>query len=145
MRVIVDSNCLVAAALPQHEHHAATLAELARRRAAGQTLIMAAHALVEAYAVLTRLPPPHRLSSHDAWAILDRNWGASAAVALTAAESWRMLRQQAAGGLIGGRVYDGIIAACAKKAKADELLTWNTRHYGVQPETRVLSPVQPTS
>ena len=28
MRVLLDANCLVAAVLPQHEHHASTIAEL---------------------------------------------------------------------------------------------------------------------
>ena len=130
MRVLIDANCLVAAALPQHEHHASTLADLTRRRAAGHTFIMAAHAVLEAYAVLTRLPPPHRLASADAAAVLDHNWGSSETIALTGTETWRLLRQHAAAGTAGGRVYDGMIAACARKAKADEILTWNLRHFG---------------
>lgn len=134
MRVAIDSNCLVAAVLPQHEHHAATVADLARRRAAGQTIVMAANAVLEAYAVLTRLPPPHRLSASDAIAVLDRNWGAAESFALTGPETWRLLRQHAASGLAGGRIYDGVIAACARKGKAGEILTWNVRHFvGVQP------------
>jgi len=48
MRVLLDANCLVAAALTQHEHHRATVADLSRRRAAGHTLVMAAHAVLEA-------------------------------------------------------------------------------------------------
>jgi predicted nucleic acid-binding protein len=130
MRVVIDANCLIAAALPQHEHHAVTLADLGRRRAEGHTFVMAANAVVEAYAVMTRLPPPHRLSPADAAAVLDRNWGASECIALTGSETWRVLRQHAATGLAGGRIYDGAIAACARKAKADEILTWNVRHFG---------------
>lgn len=134
MRVLIDTNCLVAATLPQHELHAATLADLTRRRSAGQTFIMAAHAVLEAYAVLTRLPPPHRLAAADAAAVLDRNWGSTQSIALTGTETWRLLRQQAAAGTVGGRVYDGAIAACARKGKADELLTWNPRHFiGARP------------
>ena len=68
MRVLLDANCLVAAAIAQHEHHRATVSELTRRRAAGQTLVMSAHAVLEAFAVLTRLPPPHRLAPADALA-----------------------------------------------------------------------------
>jgi len=29
----------------------------------------------------------------------------------------------------GGRIYDAVIAACARKAKARELLTWNLKHF----------------
>jgi predicted nucleic acid-binding protein len=129
MRVLIDTNCLVAAALPQHEHHAKTLADLARRRAAGHTFVMAAHAVLEAYAVLTRLPPPHRLAAADAVAVLDRNWGAHESIALTGPETWRLLRLHAAASLSGGRIYDAAIAACARKGKADEILTWHVRHF----------------
>lgn len=129
MRVLLDTSCLVAAAVPQHEHHAATVADLARRRAGGDTFVMAAHAVLEAYAVLTRLPPPHRLAPGDALAVLDRNWGKSETVALTGAESWRVVRRQAPSVIGGGRVYDAHIAACAQKAKVAEILTWNVRHF----------------
>ena len=137
MRVLVDTSCLVAAALPQHEHHAATVADLTRRRAAGHTFVMAAHSVLEAYAVLTRLPPPHRLAPADAAAVLDRNWASTESFALTGAEHWRLLRQVAAAGTAGGRIYDGAIAACARKGKADEILTWHVRHFGGAPPVAV--------
>jgi predicted nucleic acid-binding protein len=140
MRVLLDTNCLVAAALAQHEHHRATLAGLSRRRAAGHALVMAAPAVLEAYAVLTRLPPPHRLAPPDALAVLDRNWGETETVALTATETWRGLRDLAGTGMAGGRIYDGAIAACARKAKCDEILTWNIRHFSGLPGPRAVTP-----
>jgi predicted nucleic acid-binding protein len=140
MRVLLDTSCLVAVALPQHEHHAATVADLARRRAAGQRVVMAAHAVLEAYAVLTRLPPPHRLAPADAIAVLDRNFGKTETVALTGAESWRALRHLAAAEVAGGRVYDRHIAACATKAGVDEILTWNIRHFETTPGISAVAP-----
>lgn len=140
MRVLLDTNCLVAAALPQHEHHAATLADLVRRRAARHVFLMAAPALFETYAVLTRLPPPHRLAPADAMAVLDRNWSGAETIALAGAETWRLMRQLAAAGIAGGRAYDAVIAACAKKGKADEILTWNIRHFSGAGDVRVTTP-----
>jgi predicted nucleic acid-binding protein len=140
MRVLLDTTCLVAAAVTQHEHHAATAADLSRRRAAGHTFVMAAHAVLEAYAVLTRLPPPHRLAPADALSVLDRNWGQAETIALTGAESWRVVRRHAASGIGGGRVYDGHIAACAQKAKVSEILTWNLRHFDGAIGVRVVAP-----
>ncbi|MCC7180642.1 MAG: PIN domain-containing protein [Acidobacteria bacterium] len=140
MRVLLDTSCLVAAVLPQHEHHAATAADLARRRAAGQAFVMAAHAVIEAYAVLTRLPPPHRLAPADALAVLDRNWGRAETVALTGAETWRVVRQHGGAGAAGGRIYDGAIAASARKAQADEILTWNLRHFDGAVGVRAVAP-----
>ncbi len=141
MRVLVDTNCLVAAALAQHEHHRATVSDLSRRRAAGQTLVMSAHALLEAFAVLTRLPPPHRLAPGDALTVLDRNWGDAETMALTATETWRALRDLAAANVGGGRIYDGCIAAGARKAKCDEILTWNVRHFAAAQGVRAVTPL----
>lgn len=140
MRVLLDTTCLVAAALSQHEHHAATVAELGRRRAADQVFVLAAHAVLEAYAVLTRLPPPHRLAPDDAFAVLERNWAQTETVALTGSESWRLLRRQAAARVTGGRVYDAHIDACARKAHVDEILTWNVRHFDVVSAVRSVAP-----
>lgn len=140
MRVLLDANCLIAAAITQHEYHRATITELSRRRAAGQVMVMAAHALLEAYAVLTRLPPPHRLAPTDAVTVLDRNWSDAETVALTATETWRVVRELAAAGISGGRIYDGCIAASARKGKCDEILTWNIRHFAGLPGPRAVTP-----
>jgi len=53
-----DTNCMVALLLPWHEHHARAKAETERRLDDGEILVLAAHTLVEAYTVLTRLPAP---------------------------------------------------------------------------------------
>lgn len=140
MRVLLDTNCLVAAALPQHEHHAATLADLSRRRSSGHTFLMAAPALLETYAVLTRLPPPHRLAPADALLVIDRNWGTAETIALTANETWRLLRQLGAESVPGGRAYDAAIAECANKGKADEILTWNVRHFDGAGHVKIVTP-----
>ena len=129
MRVLLDTNCLVALASPAHEHHAATFADYQRRRAAGQEFIVAAHAITEAYSVLTRLPAPHRLAPPDARDVLEKTWSKSGGIALTAAELWRVVRKCADSGMTGGRIHDVVIAECARKGKAGEILTWNTRHF----------------
>lgn len=89
-----------------------------------------APALVESYAVLTRLPAPHRLAAPDAWALLDANFISSAdVVALGASDYPALLRAVVSQGIHGGRTYDAVIGACARKAGADELLTLNRRHF----------------
>ena len=140
-RVLVDSSCIVAAALPPHEHHVATVSDLSRRRTAGHAFLVAAHSVVEAYAVLTRLPSPYRLSAVDALAVLERNWSTMETVTLNGAESWRVVKRLAGAGVAGGRVYDGLIAECARKAKADELLTWNVRHFAGPHGARAMTPL----
>ncbi len=143
MRVLLDTNCLIAAAITQHEHHRATVADLSRRRAAGHVFVLAAHGLVEACAVLTRLPPPHRLAPADALTVLDRNWSKAETIALTAAETWRTLSDLAEMGIAGGRIYDGCIAAAARKAKCGEILTWNVRHFAGLFGAKAVAPAEP--
>lgn len=128
-RHLCDTSVLVATVCSWHEHHERTLAELARRERAAEELVLSPHSLVEAYAVLTRFPAPHRLWSADAVALLESNWGGTPAVHLTADETWSTLRKAQRQGMIGGQTYDMLIAASALKAGATAIVTWNERHF----------------
>lgn len=57
---------MVAAVCTWHEHHDRAAREIEQRLRRGEKMLVAGPALVESYAVLTRLPPPHRLSPVDA-------------------------------------------------------------------------------
>ncbi len=69
-----DTSCIIAAVCSWHEHHEAAASEIERRLAARTQMIVAAPALVEAYAVLIRLPSPHRLSPQNALTLLENNF-----------------------------------------------------------------------
>jgi predicted nucleic acid-binding protein len=60
---------MVAAVCEWHEHHSAATTEIERRLSRGERRMVPAHALAEAYAVLTRLPPPLRRCSRSTDAI----------------------------------------------------------------------------
>ena len=140
-RYLCDTSALVATVCSWHEHHARTREELERRERAGEQLVLAAHSLAETYAVLTRLPGPNRLRSGDAIALLDANWRKTPVVHLTAAETWRALRRAQRRGVIGGQTYDMLIAACALKAGAATIITWNVRHFAAAtPEIGIEAP-----
>jgi predicted nucleic acid-binding protein len=131
----LDTNCMVAAVCTWHEHHAAALAEIDARLGRGERLAVAASALVEAYAVLTRLPPPHRLTSSTAWTLLETNFlGDATTIALNSAAYRRLLRELAAASVAGGRTYDAVIGECARQAGASALLTFNRRHFDPPPD-----------
>ncbi len=87
-RFLPDTSCIVAALCGWHEHHERAARELGRRLDSGEALVVAAPALVETYAVLTRLPSPHRLSPADSQALLEANFLSDVAevVALEAEE-----------------------------------------------------------
>jgi predicted nucleic acid-binding protein len=140
----VDTSCMVAAVCTWHEHHAAAASEIERRLGRRERMVIPAPALVEAYAVLTRLPAPHRLAPADAWVLVRANFVERRhVVALTNrlyADVLHTLVQQA---VSGGRAYDAVIAACARHARADVLLTFNIRHFDPSPKgVRVVEPAQ---
>ncbi|HXV61535.1 MAG TPA: PIN domain-containing protein [Vicinamibacteria bacterium] len=128
-RYVCDTNCLIATVSPWHEHHERTRSELERRADAGEELRLAAHSIVEAFAVVTRLPSRHRLKPSDALSLLESNWGQTTLVYLTGREVWNALRRARTSGVVGGRTYDLLLAMAALKANASTILTWNVRHF----------------
>ena len=139
-RFALDTSCMVAAVCSWHERHHEAAAAVESRLERGEQLAVAAHALVETYAVLTRLPSPHRLAPGDAWAVVQANFVESAAVVtLSGREHAALLGRLADAGTGGGRTYDAVIAACAAKARAAELLTFNPRHFSPPPDGVVIT------
>ncbi len=130
----VDTSCMIAALCTWHPQNPAAVAEIDRRLDRGEQLTVAAPALAESYSVLTRLPAPHRLSPADAWILVESNFVSGRRVVSLDGESYiALLRQLAAEGVGGGRIYDRVIAACARQAKADTILTFNRRHFDPPP------------
>lgn len=103
-----------------------------------------AHAAAEAYAVLTCLRAPHRLSPADALALINGNF-LDGAVALDASGYRTLLRRARVKGVAGGRAYDAIIVVCAIRANASTMLTFNARHFAYldAAEMRVVVPGEP--
>lgn len=139
----VDTNCIVAVVSPWHVHHAAALGECGRRLDGGERMVVPASALIEAYAVLTRLPMPRRLDARDAMTLLDANFLEQGQVCgpdpLRAPD---LLRQCVDAGIAGGRTYDRMIAEAARDAGATVLLTFNGRHF--EPAPPGLAIVEPS-
>ena len=118
----LDTSCIVACVCSWHVHHAQALAAIEARLAAGEKMMTAAHALAESYAVLTRLPAPHRLSPADALTLIESNFFADV-VALDVEGYRALLRHAGANGMAGGRTYDALFGDCALRANAATLLT----------------------
>ena len=126
----LDSSCMIAAVCAWHERHDDAAQAIHVRFDRGDRLAIAAHALVETYAVLTRLPAPHRLAPAVAWALIDANFVKHATVAmLTARGQVALLRRLAGENVSGGRSYDALIAETARRSGAGEILTLNPRHF----------------
>ncbi|MBS0155889.1 MAG: hypothetical protein JSS38_14935 [Nitrospira sp.] len=79
---------------------------------------LTAPALIEAYAVLTRLPPPHRMSPQDAMALIETNFLTEGTLTGLDNKTFRpLLREAVDHEISGGRTYDWVIAACARAAR----------------------------
>ncbi len=140
-RYLCDTSCLIAAVCSWNEHHERTRFEIERRDTNGDELLLAAHSLAEIYAVLTRLPSPHRLRAADAFSLIESNWGQTSVVHLTGRETWRVVTEAERRGLIGGQTYDVLIAMAALKGGASTLVTWNLRNFlPFRDELEVVAP-----
>jgi predicted nucleic acid-binding protein len=129
-RFLPDTTVMIAAICGWHEHNHRAVRALEARLARGDILLAAAPALIETYAVLTRLPPPHRLAPSDAATLVQANFANGVeTVALDAAGYRRLLQDAPHERIAGGRIYDRVIAACAMVAEAATLLTFNTRDF----------------
>ena len=117
--IAVDTSVVVAGFASWHEGHAAASAALARRPR------VPAHVLLETYSVLTRLPPPHRAPA-DLVALFLAERFQELPLVLPATAHLELLRTCAREGLAGGGVYDALIAATTRHARAT-LLTRDQR------------------
>jgi len=138
---LVDSSVLIAVFFDEHPHHEASLAlYLTANRS---TSACAAHSLAEVYACITRMPGPHRASTDQALLLLDNIRDRFTLVALNPGEYSSALSDAAMQGIIGGAVYDALIARCALKVKAKIIYTWNVDHFrrcGPEVARRVRTP-----
>jgi predicted nucleic acid-binding protein len=101
-----DTSAVVAAFAPWHPFHEAALSALER------VTDLIAHAELEAYSVLTRLPAPFRVEPTVAAEHLAKSYP-GARLVLGAGERKRLVGRLAREGLSGGRAYDALIAATA--------------------------------
>ncbi len=78
---------------------------------------------------MTRLPGRHRLSGEQALLFLEDIRERLMVVALDEREYYAAIKKAATTGIVGGTIYDALLAHCALKAKADTIYTWNIRHF----------------
>lgn len=124
-----------------HENHDRAAAEVQYRVNQREKMVVAAPALVETYSVLTRLPPPYRLSATVAWTLVESNFVKSVrTISLDSKTYLDLLRDAAVRGVAGGRVYDEVIATCAAKARVNTVLTFNPRHFDLVDKIKIVVP-----
>lgn len=114
-----DTSVVVAALASWHEGHAAASAAIAGG------VRLPAHALLEAYSVLTRLPPPHRFEPRTGRDLL-RSTFSDPPLTLDAAAHATLLDRLVEAGISGGASYDALIGVTASR-HGSTLLTRDSR------------------
>lgn len=121
--IAADATVLVAAVVAWHERHEAACAavETALTR---KTLVLPAPAVIESYAILTRLPAHHRLAHADAFHLLRSSFGTARVAGPRTRDTWSTLRRWSVAPVGGSEAFDALIVDIARDAGAKSLLTF---------------------
>jgi predicted nucleic acid-binding protein len=109
--IAVDSSVVVPAFASWHTAHLVAIAVVRRRPH------LPAHAALESFSVITRLPPPQRSPPAVVAAFLKEHFE-DRYLALSAAGHRQLLAEIAEAGIVGGAVYDALVAGIAMEAGA---------------------------
>ncbi|MGD0521985.1 MAG: PIN domain-containing protein [Terracidiphilus sp.] len=137
----LDTSVLIAASDTADPRHPSSRSLLAAATPA--TAACGAHTLAEVYAVLSRLPGGKKVRPDLAGLLVEQIAARMTVVPLSAEDYVATLRETARMGLSGGIVFDALLLACARKIGAEQIYTWNVRHYRmVAPDLaeRILTP-----
>lgn len=129
MNVLFDTSVLVAALVADHPKHFESLPWVRRIKAEEIQGFISTHTLAELYAVLTRLPLAQKIAPTLAQRLIKENLDMFQKVVLTAEDYQTILVKLVRLNIVGGSIYDGLIAQAAIKAKIDILLTLNPKHF----------------
>ncbi|MAO65919.1 MAG: VapC toxin family PIN domain ribonuclease [Balneola sp.] len=130
MKVLFDSSALIAAFVESHPKHNEARKWLSRAKRKEIEYVVAGHSLFEVYSVLTSAPFQPRITPGIAQELLKENVEDHAQIiTLSKKDHHRIIQKLAEQNLKGGIVYDAIIAECAIKAKADQMITSNSKDF----------------
>ncbi len=129
MKLLFDTSSLVAAFVQSHPAHTAAWEWLEQTLEGIHHGLVATHTLAELYAVMTRLPLRPPIPPIVALQLIEENLLGFQTVALSAADYRAVLQRLEKLNLVGGAVYDALIAQASLKAKAERLLTLNPNHF----------------
>ena len=127
MKALLDTSVLVATFYADQEHHEPSI-ELFLQCEKPE-FCCAAHSLAEVYSTLTGRPGKGRASADEAMLFLANIRERLSIVTLSSVEYFKAIEISAAEGVMGGGIYDALLAHCALKAGAETIYTWNVKHF----------------
>jgi predicted nucleic acid-binding protein len=127
MKAFFDTSVLVPVFYGDHVHHQASLALFVKCDKSNGCC--GAHSLAEVFSTLTRMPGRHRISGAQAMLFVGDICERLSLVTLDGNEYVSALKASSDLGVVGGGIYDALLARCAIKAQAKIIYSWNARHY----------------
>jgi predicted nucleic acid-binding protein len=116
MKAFFDTSVLVPVFYRPHVHHQESMGLFLQ--ADKQSACCGVHSLAELYSTVTRMPG--RINADQAMVLIAEVRERLSISALDAGEYVRTLEK-----------YDALLAACAIKANAETIYSWNMRHYSM--------------
>ncbi len=139
--IFLDTSVLIATAQVSHVRHKPSR-DLWNQCARHSTAV-SSHTIAEVFNTLTSMPPALRLAPRDAVLAMETFLQRLTPVTLSAEEYMETLRRTANLGHSGGMIYDALHLACARKVQAEQIYTWNVKHFQmVAPDLaeRIMTP-----
>jgi predicted nucleic acid-binding protein len=144
VKVYIDTNTVVARAVTTHVHNANAVVLFRQIQSRRWIPVISTHGLAEIYAVLTGTPFQPRITPAAAWQILHADILEKFEIESLARNDYReIIKDCAAQSWSGGRVYDALHVATARKAQCDRIYTFNVRHFrSIAPDLsdRIMAP-----
>ena len=130
MRVLLDTSVLVAAMIESHPAHKQAFPWLQHVIDGTNTGLVAAHSIVELYAILTTLPIQPRIPPSVAQRLIHENViNVCKVISLSDKDYASILEHLSESGIIGGVTYDALIMYSALKSDAERLVTLNDKDF----------------
>ena len=127
MKTFLDTSVMVAAFWGDHVEHEASLRVFAE--ADRETSACGVHSLAEVYTTMTALPVRPPLAPEQVFLFIQEISDRLTAVSLDHSGYVDALRKAADTHVAGGRIYDVLLLACARKCQAEAIYTWNVNHF----------------
>lgn len=142
MTALLDTSVIVAALVEAHPRHEPSFSWLQKARRGEAAVVVAAHSIAEAYAVLSSLPVSPRIAPSTAWTMIDRSvLSCCRPVSLSTSDLRGVVQKASHQGLAGGIIHDALIAEVATKAGAARIVTLNPEDFRrVADPARVQAP-----
>jgi len=141
VKAFLDTSVLIATFYAQHQFHQPSIDLFLRFKK--NEACCGAHSLAEIYSSLTGRTGRERVSGDEAMLFLGDVRERLTIVSLEDQEYFKALEASSALGIVGGAIYDALLAHCAIKVKAQAIYTWNIKDFtrlGQDIAGRVKSP-----